>query len=150
MFGAMLLEGGGDDSGAAVQVGYSTDGSEHTRAEFQTYLNALAKNNAAWFARHPEAECCVTCAGIRYVPPEKCGPQCQKLQNAAQLLADGQGTCGPIAAYNVGVMLNEGRDAWVQVVHQGENTPYKYHAIVAERLADGSIEYTDPTEEMRQ
>lgn len=137
-------------SSTAVQVGYSMDGSEETRAEFERYLNALAQNNAAWFKRHPDAECCAACAGIRYVPPETCGPSCQKLQNAEQLLRDGAGTCGPIAAYNAGHMLAEGKDAFVRVVHMADDTPYQYHALVGERGVGGRVEYTDPAREIQE
>lgn len=151
---AVILSGNGATAGYAtsLQVGYSMDGSEETRLEFERHLNALAENNADWFRRHPDAPCCVACAAkdglVGYVPPQKCGEACQVLQNAAQVLEQGKATCGPLAAYDAGVALAKGKKARVRVVHEedphGDPMPWRYHAVVE---VDGEIH--DPSKDVQ-
>ncbi len=134
------------------------DGSEETRRELERYLNAAAQNNADWFRRHPNAPCCVACAAkdgkIGYVGPQDCGPSCQRIQSAEQVVAEGRATCGPLAAYDAGGALAEGKDAHVRVIHEedqaGNPVPYRYHAVVGTKGEDGEVRYHDPSEDAVQ
>lgn len=110
----------------------------------------MVASNEAYFATHPDAPCCLGCAGVRYVPPELCGPHCQWADTAGVVLARGVATCLSAAAYACAKLRSKGKAAslWLAPMAEGDGgiIPGQFHLVV--RLADGTI--VDPTEKLRR
>ncbi len=135
---------------ASLQLGYAMDDSESTRAALERYANAMAQNNADWFKAHPDAPCCVGCAGVGYIKPPDCkgNRECQAVRDASSLLDAKVGTCIDMAAYDAGHYLSEGQTATVRLYvmedEEGNVQDFNYHAVVM-----GPKGLEDPAAEVR-
>ena len=75
-------------------------------ATLENMLNSLAEANAAYFADHPEAPCCLASAGVTYYDPPV--GRCQNFWSAPDVLRRGRASCADAAAYETGMKLAEG------------------------------------------
>jgi len=106
--------------------------------------------NEAYFRFHPDAPCCLGCAGVRYVPPETCGPHCQWCDTAGVVLERRVATCLSAAAYACAKLRIKGEAAtlWMAPMAEGDGgiIPGQFHMVV--RLPNGTL--VDPTEKLKR
>ena len=127
--------------GINVCLELCNDTHEETREDLEKVLEVLVENNAAWFANHPEAPCCLSChRGIRYRPPKR-KQMSQTFYCAGAVLARREASCESIAAYDAGHLLYTGQFARVVLLSNDLND---FHAVI--QLSDGSL--FDPTEKL--
>ncbi len=109
----------------------------------EVILQCVAEGNANWFRMHPDAPCCLKCAGVRYhLPPRR---KNQTFWSAPEVLANKRATCAEAVTYCVGKAIAEGKDAWVALEPSGGND---YHAVAYVMRSDGVPERLDPTSEL--
>jgi len=118
-------------------------------------ITGFAEANLRWISKHPEVPCCLSCAGVQYVPPQKCTPSglCQDLYDAATILRLNKATCADAVAYEVAAHAAKGEPCRVVIVHQrdelGNPIPRRYHALLEhengriEDVAQKLIEHAD-------
>lgn len=111
----------------------------------------LVLANEDYFRRNPDAPCCLGCAGVRYVEPEKCGPWCQYADTASVILRRRVVTCLGAAPYACAKkrLTGVGATLWLAplvqpMVNADVILPGQWHLVV--RLPDGRI--VDPIEKL--
>lgn len=105
--------------------------------------------------------CCLGCGGVRYQPPQPCGPKadascaamprpypCQRILDARGIYATRRGTCLDLACERAARLRLGGIDATVVViprVEDGRALPGQYHAYVETPYGpqDPSVELVD-------
>lgn len=108
---------------------------EQERAQIEQVLEMLVRDNVAWLERQRAAgayvPCCSVCAGIRYRPPGHAAYRAGRvtLMCAQDLLEQGEGDCGSIAALDAACFRFRGGRARARVT-QGPYGPGSYHADV--------------------
>jgi hypothetical protein len=104
-------------------------------------LNLQARANARWFARYPDAPCCLDCGSVKYREPPR--RRRQDFPAAPQVLGAHSVGCAGAAAYEAGKALSKGTAARVAVELLG---PGDYHAVVL--YPDGRR--SDPARELER
>ncbi len=107
----------------------------------------VIRANMIWFtAAGAEAPCCLSSAGVKYVPPMGCGSPhpCQTVLGAPEILERKTATCIDIACYIGALLRLRGIPATVvftnMVDGQGHPIVGMYHALV--ETPEGVIDYT--------
>lgn len=121
--------------------------------------------NMAYFQEHPDAPCCLGCAGVYYEEPPKCEVWCQYVDTAPMLLAKGRATCMSVVCYDVAMkrmggaldLTESGIPIWAAVAvmpeldEAGKVVPHSFHVLVTVPTIDGdelSWREFDPTAEL--
>ncbi len=138
------------------------------RQQVAEFAEALTRVNTLELLKYGEGlACCLSCGGVRYIPPPSCGTDrpCQEVYDVLNLYARKRGTCFDLAAeraarhrveaIEAGAEFPAEAAAWVVVEDQVQQSPYgdefnevvpgRYHAFV--ERADGAVE--DPSEELQ-
>lgn len=131
------------------------------RTELLAWLDALAWSNARWFLDEHDAgreiPCCNDCAELRYLPDSPSTANTGR--SGAELLAAGVGSCGELAAFDVGrarakaiidgaTVEAAGDRAFVELEQQSSSAGrVVWHAVVMERDASGRWVRKDPSAE---
>lgn len=106
--------------------------------------------------------CCLGCGGVRYQPPQPCGPPmtgghctpaprpypCQTILDARGIYATKRGTCFDLACERAARLRLRGTDATVVVIPRvegGRAMPGQYHAYV-----ETPYGHEDPSYELQQ
>lgn len=103
--------------------------------------------NMIWFTvAGKEAPCCLSSAGVTYIPPAGCGSEhpCQTVLSAPEILERKKATCIDIACYVAAILRLRGVPATVVFQNmfdaEGNEIIGMYHALV--ETPDGVIDYT--------
>lgn len=107
----------------------------------------VIRANMIWFTvAGQEAPCCLSAAGVSYIPPMGCGSPhpCQTVLGAPEILERKKATCIDIACYVAALLRLRGVPATVVFDNMldGNNQPIvgMYHALV--ETPQGVLDYT--------